>query len=393
MAAGNTAWPDDVVVVTFTDDRVEVVPKHALAFYPAVDALREASGTAFEQAEEFEFPNQNRERAVEALSALRTHGDPAVRATVAFRLAQLVQADGRYDAALAMYGELSESDDVSLGGTPLGLAARYAACALLAEHGSSSRLRAEAERLASDLRGGHWMLNEPMYRLYAADAARWASSETAARSSKEVLAEAVRQLWDGRRSRPKGPTAPARRETLTVQGQSLTVLWQAAAASPRALVATPAFVKYAWLQNVATVAHDNNVSFALGDVEQTDRPAAHRTATRSQLPWDITVVSLVAPGASAEGAARRQLIVSGLGFLGVMALFASYLIVRAVSREMAVARLQSDFVAAVSHEFRTPLTTLRQFTEMLRETPRRMRPAASSATTPCARDRAAHASG
>src|SRR5207302_636572 len=37
------------------------------------------------------------------------------------------------------------------------------------------------------------------------------------------------------------------------------------------------------------------------------------------------------------------------------------------SRELAVARLQSDFVAAVSHEFRTPLTSLRQFTDMLRD--------------------------
>ena len=45
------------------------------------------------------------------------------------------------------------------------------------------------------------------------------------------------------------------------------------------------------------------------------------------------------------------------------------LILRAVGREMAVARLQSDFVAAVSHEFRTPLTTLRQFTDRLRGQP------------------------
>jgi signal transduction histidine kinase len=38
-----------------------------------------------------------------------------------------------------------------------------------------------------------------------------------------------------------------------------------------------------------------------------------------------------------------------------------------MSRELAVARLQSDFVSAVSHEFRTPLTSLTQFTEMLVE--------------------------
>ena len=32
-----------------------------------------------------------------------------------------------------------------------------------------------------------------------------------------------------------------------------------------------------------------------------------------------------------------------------------------------MARLQSDFVSAVSHEFRTPLTALRQFNELLAE--------------------------
>jgi signal transduction histidine kinase len=41
------------------------------------------------------------------------------------------------------------------------------------------------------------------------------------------------------------------------------------------------------------------------------------------------------------------------------------LIARAISREFAVARLQADFVSAVSHEFRTPLTSIRQLAEML----------------------------
>jgi signal transduction histidine kinase len=53
--------------------------------------------------------------------------------------------------------------------------------------------------------------------------------------------------------------------------------------------------------------------------------------------------------------------------LALLVIAASYLIGRAVSRELAAARLQSDFVSAVSHEFRTPLTSMRQFTEMLVE--------------------------
>jgi signal transduction histidine kinase len=46
-------------------------------------------------------------------------------------------------------------------------------------------------------------------------------------------------------------------------------------------------------------------------------------------------------------------------------LVGSYFIARAVTRELEVARLQSDFVSAVSHEFRTPLASLRQLSELL----------------------------
>ena len=46
---------------------------------------------------------------------------------------------------------------------------------------------------------------------------------------------------------------------------------------------------------------------------------------------------------------------------------ASYFVFRAINRELTVARLQSNFVGAVSHEFRTPLTAMSHLTEMLEE--------------------------
>jgi signal transduction histidine kinase len=42
-----------------------------------------------------------------------------------------------------------------------------------------------------------------------------------------------------------------------------------------------------------------------------------------------------------------------------------YFILRAMSRELRVSRLQSEFVAAVSHEFRSPLTSLSHIAELL----------------------------
>src|SRR5882672_9100105 len=43
----------------------------------------------------------------------------------------------------------------------------------------------------------------------------------------------------------------------------------------------------------------------------------------------------------------------------------TYFIGRAIRREMEVLRMQSDFVSAVSHEFRSPLTSIRQLSEIL----------------------------
>ena len=51
----------------------------------------------------------------------------------------------------------------------------------------------------------------------------------------------------------------------------------------------------------------------------------------------------------------------------VVVLAAAYTIARSVTRELKTARLQSDFVSAVSHEFRTPLASLRQLSELLAE--------------------------
>jgi signal transduction histidine kinase len=95
-----------------------------------------------------------------------------------------------------------------------------------------------------------------------------------------------------------------------------------------------------------------------------DRVAV-RTAAVTKLPWTIHVSSTgLAAGASGIPA-RRRLLLAVLSVLAVLLVVSSYLIVRAMTRELAVARLQSDFVASVSHEFRSPLTSIRQLSSLL----------------------------
>ena len=61
----------------------------------------------------------------------------------------------------------------------------------------------------------------------------------------------------------------------------------------------------------------------------------------------------------------ETMVLGGFGVLALVLAAGSLVIVRSIHRDHAVGRLQSEFVAAVSHEFRTPLTSMRQLSEML----------------------------
>ena len=92
--------------------------------------------------------------------------------------------------------------------------------------------------------------------------------------------------------------------------------------------------------------------------------SAARLLGNSEYPWTVHTWSTGSQPLGNAGSSRTIL----LAMMAAMLVFvwgASYFIARAIRREAEVARLQSDFVAAVSHEFRSPLTTVRQMAEML----------------------------
>ena len=101
-------------------------------------------------------------------------------------------------------------------------------------------------------------------------------------------------------------------------------------------------------------------------------PAALEVRVRFALahpadPGSLRVASADPAAEQAVALSRRNLLVSGFGLIVLVITAASYFVFRAMNRELGVARLQSDFVAAVSHEFRTPLTAMSHITEMLEE--------------------------
>ena len=98
-------------------------------------------------------------------------------------------------------------------------------------------------------------------------------------------------------------------------------------------------------------------------------PPSERVAVRpaavTALPWTAHVSAADTTALASGVAARRRLLLAGLSVLAVLLAVSGGFVARSLTRELAVARLQSEFVASVSHEFRSPLTSIRQLTSML----------------------------
>ena len=355
-----------------------VWPEKGLLYYPEVPPGREASSGLYADAERSEFIDRDYDRAVSRLLPLSESPDPAIRAGAKLRLARNYRKAANFDSALEVYSEMAGSADrgISLGGAPMDLAARRARCALLEELGRKADLQKDALSLGQGLEDGRWRLDRASYLYYRDQTARWLGGDQAPDVERWALAEAVIWLWENRRTIAGEESGPPQRRSIRANGLAVTILWRRAGGQLDLLAAGPGYQRSQWfdplggnrdLSAVRVTIREPEGGSVYGDEPAGGVPVASRLASVTGLPWNI-ILATADPDAVLGGfAQRRRLLLIGLGMLGLLVVAASYLIGRAVSRELAAAQLQSDFVSAVSHEFRTPLTSIRQFTEMLIE--------------------------
>jgi signal transduction histidine kinase len=310
----------------------------SLAYAIQPRLLPEAPAQVFSPGEQAEFRSPPSEGAVTFYRKLTASPTAAIRAGAWMRLARMLRKLGRRSEAIEAYRQLSRIEDTATGGAPAALAGRWAICRMLEEAGRAGELRTEGEALRELLNSGQYSLSRDIYEAYAEDAARWSGRP------RPVIREA---LADAALSRPSGAGAgPFRGRLVTwiVADNRVVLLTEDHAAG--LLPAGPVRVRFA---------------------AQAETNESLRRAEDTGLPWTLAV-ALTDPAKEQQGlAVRRQLLFWLFGVVAVLGVGGSYLGWRLIRRELALAQMQADIVAAVSHEFRTPLTSMRQVSAALSE--------------------------
>jgi two-component system phosphate regulon sensor histidine kinase PhoR len=287
-----------------------------IAFFPDIARPPELSLEIFAGAEAEEFREGSCYKAAVSYRQIARDKNPLIRAAALMRLARCSRKLDQIPEALTVYADLAALSETPVAGAPSGLVARRERIALFKVlHDDAGREREEAA-LISDLAEGRFAVDHATFDFYSE-----ALEHPLGPVPSVELAKAVEALWPALRHQPAG------RSTHDAKTGAVLAVWRQTSSGTAVL-----------LGNVEVLAK------AMIPASEFDEAAAHAAWT-----------------------SRRNLLMAGFALMIFVIAAASYAAFRAVSRELGVARLQSDFVAAVSHEFRTPLTAMRHLTEMLEE--------------------------
>ena len=330
-------------VFLVTANALTALPPTRLFYRPFPSLAPEAPAALFADAEALEFQQGQPEAAVDAYGRLTASRDPAIRAGAWLRLARVLRKLGRTPDALEADRQLSLIPNVRVAGAPAELVGRLA-------------LAGDTTALREDLLQGRWPLTRGQFEFY------WSQldPEHPPPIMSADLMRAAALAWDHRTREP----APHGQATVWIDNQPSILIWRATPAGRAMLVTTPdALLRQTSPTDTAIALVDSEGRTLAGRKEGAGR-AAVRTAAESQLPWTL-YVTRPAGFHSPSALARQRYLLFGIAVMIVFLLAGTYFIARVIRRETAVSRLQSDFVSAVSHEFRSPLTSMRQLSEML----------------------------
>jgi signal transduction histidine kinase len=350
--------PEEGVLLTGRDEPASAFPKGRLLYWPSQPFIESADDVAFAPAERLEFAQNQEERAAEWYRSLAdSNASAAIEAGALLRLGRVLRKLGKKTESREVYARLAQLGHTSVAGVPSDLVARHELCEL-------SGRAADAKRLQNDLLLGRWRLSRGQFQFYWSEAVRLSGRDDSPLPPASVaLTDAAAIMW---RDTPISASGRGER-TLWVDEKPFLAIWQLGPRS-RSLLVLPLD------SMLERLSHSEEVDWAIADLEgrvlvgrkDGSGRAVVRTPAEGQLPWTLYVTGLPSSG-DAGLLARKRFLLAAIAIMVLCVLAGSYFIARAIRKEMAVSQLQASFVSAVSHEFRSPLTSIRQLSEILAE--------------------------
>lgn len=329
-----------------------------LMYRPSVPEASSDVLSALREAEAAEYHRRDTRKAADAFRILSRSNNHELKAAALVGLARVLRKQRDREGALNAYAELQRLDTVVVDGQPAGLAARLGRARLFEELGDRAHLSEAAHEFERALHAGGWAIDRATFQTDEELLSRWG----AAPAARELIArtEAAIRLWQTWRA---GDLAPHGR-WLRRESAPVLVVWSGAPSQPVVWLGSLGDLE----QMVAAIAHGMRVS--LHDAEGEPLIGERLSDGLSLLPGDtrlpfVLTVAAADPAGGAGESLRRLVFVSSLGGAFLLTIAAAYGVYRTTSRQLALAREQTDFVSAVSHEFRTPLTSMRHLMDLL----------------------------
>jgi signal transduction histidine kinase len=368
--------PGAAIVLFAQSSGMRAWPERQLLYQPiTADSVTAVEDDAVAEAELIELREKDYAKAIVAYERLRGSADAARRTLALHRLGRTYRKAGRQETSLRAFQELERSTE-RIAGIPADLIAKYEICAHWSARNDSEALAGAALGLYADLVGGRWPMDRSRYSFYADTARGWLD-----RVSPHATALLhLHQLEEKKRVLTEAATAVADVRDAAAFPATHLVIQGGDGSGTTLLVARDWLNTKLWPHVFGALTEDGLDGAIISDTGEalftsaTDAainvmaasPAASRPMQIVEASWQLRVWPRN-PDAVWADVSRRQTLFLVMLIVVVASLGSgAYLIARVVRRELEIAQLKSDFVSTVSHEFRSPLTGIRQLGEMLK---------------------------
>ena len=375
--------------VVIEGGRVLWQPPAVVAYPPVTREAVQPAGQWFRQGELMEFTYLDYQGAEAIYRQLSTAPDSVIRAGALMRSARCQRKAGNRLQALRRYEALTRMGKIPVEGVPARLLGLYGQCTILEEMGRKPELREKVAELMRYLQEGGTSIRWSTFSFYMNEAERMLraagdggddplSGETrwmAQRTPAFRNSIALDRLWrDWRSNPPDINSVSSGFRILEVEEEKLVLNWWATRDRLAVVVGEIASAGKWWLPQLAPLLEERGLAVVvtdvsggpvLGEVPRDAEFVALKPPAQTGLPWNLYVVKSDPSRMFTVLEEQGRLLLAGMLLVVLLVLLTGYSLTRSVIREQKVARLQSDFVSAVSHEFRSPLTAIRQLLEMI----------------------------